>query len=125
MQFELPGGAAMARSIGAVESKRRTPLLRSREVDKSVKYAITLPENCHVVRCRPARELLGKRNRAHYLADTLEKRGMLVIDTKLRLPVELVQPLDYNELVDLQRDLNSLSHRRVILAFDAEKGKRP
>ncbi len=125
MQFELPGIAATARSLGAVEARRRTPLLRSQAVDKAVKYVITLPENCHVVRRRPAREQLGKRNRAHYLADTVEKRGMLIIDTKLRLPVELVQPTDYIELVNLQRDLNSLSRRRVILAFDTKKGKKP
>ena len=86
---------------------------------------ITLPENCHVVRRRPARELLGERNRAYYLADTVSKRGMLIIDTKLLLPVELVMPHDYIELVNMQRDLNSLSRRRVILGFDTEKENRP
>ena len=123
MQFELPGAAATARSLGAVGAKRCTPFLRSHAVDRSVRYEISLPENCHVIRRRPARERLGKRNRACYQADTVEKRGMLTIDTQLTLPVELVQPLDYNELVDLQRDLNSLSHRRVILACEAGKGK--
>ena len=46
-------------------------------------------------------------------------------DTKLTLPVELVQPHDYIELVDLQRDLNSLSRRRVLLEAEGRKEKRP
>ena len=66
---------------------------------------------------------LGRRNSAYYQADTVEKRGMLVIDTKLTLPIELVQPHDYIELVDIQRELNSLSRRRVLLEVDGGKGK--
>ena len=125
IQFELPGLAATARSLGTTDARRRTPLLRARAVNKSVKYAISYPDNWRVVRRRPPHELFGKRSGAYYQSNIVEKRGMLMIDTILSLPVELIRPEDYIELVRMQRDLNSLSFRRVVLEPESKEGNRP
>ena len=125
IQFELPGLAATARSLGTTDARRRTPLMRAWAVNKSVKYTISYPDNWQVVRRRPPRELLGKRSGAYYQSNIVEKRGVLMIDTVLSLPVELIRPEDYIELVRLQRDLNSLSFRRIVLEPERKEENRP
>ena len=58
---------------------------------------------------------LGRRNSGYFVEHTTVNRDRIVIDAKLALPVELIQPQDYVELVNLQKDLSSLSAKRIIL----------
>ena len=115
LQFELPGYSAMARSINAVEARRQTPTLRERASRTVLKYRIEFPNGYQVVRRRMADIEFGRRNSGYFFEHSAVNRDRIELDAKLVLPVELIQPQDYVELVNLQRDLNSLSARRIIL----------
>lgn len=115
LQFELPGYAAMARTIGAVEAKRQTPALRSRASRNVLKYRIDFPDGYRVVRRRMPDIELGRRNSGYFIEHSSVNRERIDIDAKLVLPVELILPQDCVEVVNLQRELNSLSARRIIL----------
>lgn len=115
LQMELPGYSAVARSVGAVEANRRTPVLRRRASRITLRYRIDFPDGYRVVRRRPADLEIGRRNSGYFIEHSAVERNRIVINAKLVLPVELIQPQDYVELVNLQSELDSLSSKRIIL----------
>ena len=114
--FELPGGKELIAAVNAVELGRRTPALRSQGVRKEVKYRIKLPAGCRVERRRPPRIELGRRNSSYFAEHSTITSGQVSIDARLVLPTELIQPCDYVELMNLQRDLVRHFRRRIVLS---------
>ena len=101
--------------IDAVESDRRTPTLRASSIRKTIKYRIKLPKGCRVDRRRPSRVELGRRNSSYFAEHSDVMRDQLSIDARLVLPVELIQPCDYVELLNLERDVARHFRRRILL----------
>lgn len=113
--FELPGYGAMARSIGVGDSERKTPMLRGKNFRCILKYRIELPPGYAVDRSRESRIDIGKRNSGYFTEHFSVVRNRIIIDSRLMLPAELIQPWDYVELADLQRDLIRHTGRRIVL----------
>ena len=59
---------------------------------------------------------LGRRSSGYFTEHSNVIRDQLAIDALLVLPVELVQPCDYVELVNLQRDLKKHFGRRIVIS---------
>ncbi len=116
LQFELPYYMSLGRLIGVQDAHRQTPFLRNRAIRRVLEYRIEFPDGFQVVRRRPAKIELGRRNSGYFVEYFAINRNKIVITSTLTLPAELILPQDYVELVHLQRDLNSLSSRRIILA---------
>jgi hypothetical protein len=80
-----------------------------------VKYRIRIPQGFRMVRNRPAQLELGSRSSSYFSEHTDIMRDRIAIDSRLVLPVELIQPYDYVELVNLQRDISRHFLRRIVL----------
>ena len=115
LMFELPGYDAMLGAINAVESARRTPAMRNQGVRMIIKYRIKIPQGRRMVRNRPAQLELGRRSSSYFSEHSDVMRDRIAIDARLVLPVELIQPYDYVELVNLQRDISRHFFRRIVL----------
>ncbi len=115
LQFALPGFDAFARLVNTADSARRTPLWRNGAQRLSIEYRIELPDNFVPVRKQPARLEFGTYGSANFIRVFHRGDGVLLIDNTLALPVELVRPLDYGVLVELQRQLSGLAMQRIVL----------
>ena len=121
MLSELPGYAELARAVNAVETDRRTPALR--EVGKRIvfKYRIKFPQDYRIERRQWSRVELGRRSSSYFTEHSDAMRDQLSIDSLLVLPVELIQPCDYVELVNLQRDLKRHFGRRIVISGEKQR----
>ena len=121
LMFELPGGKDMLDPANAIESSRRTPALRSRSVRKTIKYRIKMPRGYSMVKNRPSRIELGRRSSSYFSEHYNIMRDQLSIDARLVLPAELIQPYDYVELVNLQRDIARRFRSRIVLSNEGNR----
>ena len=121
LMFELPGYSELIDAVGAVEADRRTPALREHGRRLVLKYRIKFPRKYRMVRHPQARVELGRRSSSYFTEHSNVIRGQLSIDALLVLPVELVQPFDYVELVNLQRDLKRHFGRRIVLSGETRQ----
>ena len=119
LQFELPGFGEYGSLIHTADAARRTPFWRNRPDRLSMEYRIELPAGYRVVDARPERIELGRFGSAGYYEYREMSGDTLLIDSGLSLPVEWIRPLDYVELISLQRELTRLAARRVILRSEA------
>ena len=119
LMFELPGRKNLIDVIAAIENDRRTPALRGRGIRKVIKYRIKMPKGYRMERGRPSRVELGRRNSSYFTEHTNVMRDRISIDDRLVLPVELIQPCDYVELVDLQSDIARHFLRRIVLSNES------
>lgn len=115
MQFELPGFSELAQRVATAEKSRRTPVWRNKPSRISLEYRIHLPSGYRVVADRPERKELGSFGSSAFYEYFEPGESTLRIDCGLTLPVELVPPLDYNKLTELQRELSKLASSRIIL----------
>ena len=115
LQFALPGSGAFVRLVNTADSSRRTPLWRNGAQRLSIEYRIELPDNFEPVRKYPSRLEFGSYGSANFTRVFHHGDGVLLIDNTLTLPVELVRPLDYRILVELQRQLSGLELQRIVL----------
>ena len=123
MLSKLPGYAELAAAVGAVETGRRTPALRGRGKRIVLKYRIKFPHGYRIGRRPQSRVELGRRSSGYFTEHSDVIRDQLSIDALLVLPVELIQPCDYVELVNLQRDLKRHFDRRIVLSGEEQRGK--
>lgn len=121
LMFELPGGRDMLDSVNAIESSRRTPALRSRNIRKITKYRIRMPRGYRMDKSRQTRVELGRRSSSYFSEHSNVMRDQLSIDTRLVMPAELIQPYDYVELVNLQRDIARRFRSRIVLSNEGNR----
>ena len=124
LMFALPGYDELAAAVGAVGADRRTPALRGRGRRIVFKYRIKFPHGYRMERPPQSRVELGRRSSGYFTEHSNAIRDQLSIDALLVLPVELIQPCDYVELVDLQRDLKKHFDRRIVISGE-DKRRRP
>ena len=118
LQFELPAYAALAAALEGVigGDVRRTPILRGRSVRRVVKYRIEFPDGFRVAGFRPAATEAGRRNSGYFTEHFSVTRNRIGLEATISLPVEMIPPSDYVELVNLDRVIRRPAARTIILS---------
>jgi len=125
--FTLPGSGEFAEAIRCAEDSRRTPFWRPKALKVSRKYEITLPAGYRTPRRERQRDW-GRFGSALYREHSDFTHEQLLIDGKMTLPPEVVQPADYPELIRLQRQLGKPSTTMIVLQRRSREplgGSRP
>ena len=121
LMFALPGYDELAAAVGAIGADRRTPALRSRGRRIVFKYRIKFPHGYRMEQRPQSRVELGRRSSSYFTEHSNVIRDQLSVDALLVLPVELVQPCDYVELVELQRGLRQHFDRRIVISGEDKR----
>ena len=121
LMFELPGCRELIDAVDAIESSRRTPALRAKGIRKVIKYRIKMPKGYRMEMRHPSRIELGRRNSSYFSEHSDAMRDQISIDTRMVLPVELIQPCDYVELVNLQRDIIRHFRDRIVISNEGSR----
>ncbi|MDR0932181.1 MAG: DUF3857 domain-containing protein [Victivallales bacterium] len=115
LQFELPNFSVLSDLVKTAAANRKTPFWRNRPSGVSVEYRIALPPNFVVAASGPALLKIGETGSVFFSRRIEKYVGVLAIEYNLALPVELISPLEYGTLIELQKELSKLSESRIIL----------
>ena len=116
LQFELPDYADLAAPLGAIDNGRRTPAQRSRSVRNIVRYRIEFPDGFRVAGYRPSVTEAGRRSSGYFTEHFNVTRNRISLEAGVSLPVEMIQPADYVEIVDLDRLIRRPAARTIVLS---------
>ena len=119
--FELPMAKNFASMLRVSGEKRTLPYQRSTNADYSISYSLALPQNLKYISPAPCdfdrqgfttSELPRASSFSKWITDYGQK---IIIVYILTLPFETLQPQEYQNLLKLNKILNTPSLRQVIL----------
>ena len=115
IQFALPDLKRLAERLRFGKAQRETPGYRSEPIHMEMSYRIQLPTGVSIVSPRPRRRVWGGTSMRRYQETFDVYRNELRMGFILDLPVEMIEPLDYDRLTLLERRLLDPATNHIIL----------